>query len=99
MTDQTGPSELETRLTSMLDSPLLVVTTCNGRERAGCVVGFSTQCSIAPGRFAIWLSKANHTYRVGVHSDRFAVHFLTEADHPVADLFGTLTGDDVDKFS
>jgi flavin reductase (DIM6/NTAB) family NADH-FMN oxidoreductase RutF len=99
MTDQTGPSELERCLTSSLNSPLLVVTTWNGRERAGCVVGFSTQCSIAPARFAIWLSKANHTYRVGLHTDRFVVHFLTDADHAVAHLFGTFTGDEVDKFS
>src|SRR5687768_12702523 len=34
MTDEAGPSELETLLTSMLDGPLLVVTTWNGRERA-----------------------------------------------------------------
>jgi flavin reductase (DIM6/NTAB) family NADH-FMN oxidoreductase RutF len=99
MAEEAGPSELEAQLTSMLDGPLLVVTTFNGRERAGCVVGFATQCSIAPGRFAIWLSKANHTYRVGIHADRFAVHFLTEHDHDVADLFGTNTGDEVDKFS
>jgi flavin reductase (DIM6/NTAB) family NADH-FMN oxidoreductase RutF len=45
------------------------------------------------------LSKANHTYRVGVHADRFAVHFLTDADHDVAELFGMLTGDEVDKFA
>jgi flavin reductase (DIM6/NTAB) family NADH-FMN oxidoreductase RutF len=92
-------SPLEQQLTSQLDGPLVVVTTTNGRQRGGCVVGFHTQCSIAPGRFAVWLSKANHTYRVALQAERFAVHFLTEADHDVADLFGTRTGDEVDKFT
>jgi len=75
-----GPSALEKQLTSQLDGPLVVVTVTNGRERGGCVVGFHCQCSIEPGRFAIWLSKANHTYRVALQDERFAVHFLTEDD-------------------
>jgi flavin reductase (DIM6/NTAB) family NADH-FMN oxidoreductase RutF len=94
-----GPSPLETLLTSNLDAPLVVVTTTNGRERSGCVVGFHTQCSIEPGRFAVWLSKANLTYRVGLLAEHFAVHFLTEDDHDVAALFGEETGDEVDKFA
>lgn len=87
------------QLTSNLDAPLVVVTATNGRQRGGCVVGFHSQCSVEPGRFAIWLSKANHTFRVGWQADRFAVHFLTEADHDIAELFGTNTGDEIDKFA
>jgi flavin reductase (DIM6/NTAB) family NADH-FMN oxidoreductase RutF len=94
-----NPSPLESQLTSQLDAPLVVVTTTDGRERGGCVVGFHTQCSIEPGRFAVWLSKANHTYRVGLLAERFAVHFLTDADHEVAALFGEQTGDEMDKFA
>ena len=81
-----------------LDTPLVVVTTAAQEERAGCVVGFHSQCSITPRRSAIWLSKANHTYRVGLHAEVFAVHWLTEADHSIAELFGTVSGDEVDKF-
>jgi len=92
-------SRLEALLTSQLDVPLVVVTTTNGRERGGCVVGFHAQCSIDPGRFVVWLSKANHTYRVSLQAEWFAVHFLTEADHEVARRFGTTTGDEVDKFA
>ena len=81
-----------------LDTPLVVVTTAAHGERAGCVVGFHSQCSITPRRAVIWLSKANYTYRVGLHADVFAVHWLTESDHSLAELFGTVSGDDVDKF-
>ena len=33
-----------------LDYPMIVVTVASGAERAGCLVGFSTKCSIDPAR-------------------------------------------------
>jgi len=86
-------------IAASLDSPLVVVTTAEAGERAGCLVGFHTQSSIEPERYCIWLSKANHTYRVALRSSHLAVHFLTDADLPLAVLFGTRTGDSVDKFA
>ena len=80
-----------------LDAPMAVVTTAAGDERAGCLVGFHAQSSIHPGRYAVWLSKANHTYRVGLLSTHYGVHLLTRDDRPVAELFGTVSGDEVDK--
>jgi flavin reductase (DIM6/NTAB) family NADH-FMN oxidoreductase RutF len=81
-----------------LDPSLIVVTTAVNRERAGCLVGFHTQSSIEPKRFCVWLSKANHTYRVALRSSHLAIHFLTADDLGLAELFGTRTGDDTDKF-
>ena len=81
-----------------LDPPLIVVTTAVGDERGGCLVGFHAQSSIGPGRYSIWLSKANHTYRLALRSTHLAIHFLAEDQLPMAELFGTLSGDDVDKF-
>jgi flavin reductase (DIM6/NTAB) family NADH-FMN oxidoreductase RutF len=81
-----------------LDSPLVVVTAAIGRERAGCLVGFHTQSSMEPVRFSIWLSKANHTYRVALRATHLGVHFLTNKDMPLAERFGTLSGDTIDKF-
>ena len=46
-------------LIAQLDYPMIVVTTASAGERAGCLVGFHTQSSIDPERFAVWLSKAN----------------------------------------
>jgi flavin reductase (DIM6/NTAB) family NADH-FMN oxidoreductase RutF len=82
-----------------VDTAMSVVTTAAAGERAGCLVGFQAQCSIRPPRYVVWLSKANHTFRVGLRAGHFAVHFLTEADVDVAELFGTVSGDDADKFS
>lgn len=85
-------------LMSSLDPPLVVVTTAVGDERAGCLVGFHAQSSIDPGRYCIWLSKANHTYRLALRSTHLGIHFLDEDQLATAVRFGTLTGDDVDKF-
>ena len=77
----------------------MVLTTAAEGELAGCLVGFHAQSSITPERYCVWLSKANHTYRVGLRATHFAVHFLTEADYPIAERFGTLSGEDTDKFA
>jgi flavin reductase (DIM6/NTAB) family NADH-FMN oxidoreductase RutF len=78
---------------------MIVVTTAAGKERGGCLVGFHTQSSVDPRRYTVWLSKANHTYRVALRASHFGVHFLTEDDVGLAERFGTLTGDDIDKFA
>jgi flavin reductase (DIM6/NTAB) family NADH-FMN oxidoreductase RutF len=86
-------------IASSLDTPLIVVTAAEGQERAGCLVGFHTQSSIEPLRYCVWLSKANYTYRVALRSTHLAIHFLTSSDLSLAERFGTLTGDTVDKFA
>jgi flavin reductase (DIM6/NTAB) family NADH-FMN oxidoreductase RutF len=82
-----------------LDHPVFVVTTTDGAERAGCLVGFGTQASIDPPRLLICLSEANRTATVARRADLLAVHVLAGRDHPLAALFGGETGDEVDKFA
>jgi flavin reductase (DIM6/NTAB) family NADH-FMN oxidoreductase RutF len=82
-----------------LDYPMIIVTASSGGEKAGCLVGFATQCSIHPPRFAVWLSRKNRTFRVAREADVLAVHFLSTDDEALASLFGGETGDDTDKFA
>ncbi|MFD9412072.1 flavin reductase family protein [Streptomyces sp. NPDC059989] len=82
----------------VLDYPMYVVTTAVGDQRAGCLVGFASQCSIDPPRFMVWLSKANRTYRIARNASHLAVHALRKDQKRTADLFGSRTGDDIDKF-
>jgi len=82
-----------------LDSPMMIVTVAHHGERSGCLVGFGSQASIHPGRFGVWVSKANHTHRLAMQADVLAVHFPSPGDRPLAELFGTTTGDRVDKFA
>jgi flavin reductase (DIM6/NTAB) family NADH-FMN oxidoreductase RutF len=86
-------------LMASVDPPLIVLTTSAEDQWAGCLVGFHAQSSITPHHYTVWLSKANHTYRVGLRAAHFAVHFLTPADLPLAERFGTLSGEDTDKFA
>lgn len=86
-------------LVSELDYPMFIVTAANGRERAGCLVGFATQCSIDPPRFLVCLSDKNRTYRVACEAELLVVHLVPADADPLAQLFGSQTGDDVDKFA
>jgi flavin reductase (DIM6/NTAB) family NADH-FMN oxidoreductase RutF len=85
-------------LMSGVDPAMIIVTTATDTERGGCLVGFHSQSSIEPERYSIWLSKANHTYRLALRATHLGVHYLTSRDMELAELFGTVTGDDVDKF-
>lgn len=82
-----------------VDPPMVVVTCCVDGERSGCLVGFHSQASIDPERYAVWISRANHTFRLATSAEVLAVHFLRAGDHEVAAHFGGLTGDEVDKFA
>jgi flavin reductase (DIM6/NTAB) family NADH-FMN oxidoreductase RutF len=82
-----------------LNPEMCVVTAAAGEERAGCLVGFSAQCSMRPVRYVVWLSKLNRTYEVARAADRLTVHLLTRGRHDLAELFGGESGDEVDKFT
>lgn len=86
-------------IAASLDPAMVVVTSAHEGERAGCLVGFHAQSSIAPERYCVWLSKANHTGRIVRLAPTLAVHFLDAGQRDLAALFGELTGDEVDKFS
>lgn len=83
----------------LLDYPMFIVTTRAGDERSGCLIGFASQVSINPRRFLVGLSDKNHTFRVAQDADRLVVHVLDRDDRELAELFGTTTGDEVDKFA
>ena len=91
-------SEAFDALVGLLDYPMFVVTTTNGAELAGCLVGFASQTSISPPRFLIGLSKKNRTYRVAREATHLAVHLVARRHIELARLFGSETGDRVNKF-
>jgi len=93
-----GASDAVHELVSALDYPMFIVTVAAGGERAGCLVGFTTQCSIDPPRFLVCLSRANRTYRVARDAESMVVHLVPREAADLAGLFGGETGDEVDKF-
>lgn len=87
------------RVVADLDYPLLVVTVAADGERSGCLVGFTTQCSIHPPRYWVCISKANRTWGVAVRAQNMVVHVPSPEERALAELFGETTGDEVDKFA
>jgi flavin reductase (DIM6/NTAB) family NADH-FMN oxidoreductase RutF len=87
------------QLVDDLDYPMFVVTAASGDDRDGCLVGFASQCSIHPARYTVFLSEKNRTYRIALRATTLAVHVLAEGQRALAEHFGTLTGDEVDKLA
>lgn len=86
-------------LMTATDPAMVIVTTADDHERAGCLVGFHAQSGLSPADLSVWLSKANHTFRVAVFAEVLAVHFLTPDDMDMAAHFGTSSDDIGDKFA
>jgi flavin reductase (DIM6/NTAB) family NADH-FMN oxidoreductase RutF len=89
------------RMAGSLDRPMMIVTTRAGDEMDGCLVGFSTQCSIEPLRYLVCLSTKNRTYEIAQLASTVIVHVLhdNESDRALARRFGEQTGYDVDKLA
>jgi flavin reductase (DIM6/NTAB) family NADH-FMN oxidoreductase RutF len=94
-----GPAEENfQKLVAQLDYPMFIATVAMDEERAGCLIGFATQCSIHPPRFLAGISDKNHTYRVAQRAAAMGIHLVPEDATELAELFGGETGDEVDKF-
>jgi flavin reductase (DIM6/NTAB) family NADH-FMN oxidoreductase RutF len=95
----TSSEEAFSDITASLDYPMVIVTARGTDGPAGCLVGFSTQCSINPSRYLVCLSEKNRTRRVADQTDVLAVHFLDAGATRLARLFGEETTDESDTFS
>lgn len=99
MSETDATQDTVNALMTALDPPMVIVTVADAEERAGCLVGFHSQSGLEPAKVAVWLSKANHTFRVAVFADILAVHFLTPDDVDLATRFGSSSSDERDKFA
>jgi flavin reductase (DIM6/NTAB) family NADH-FMN oxidoreductase RutF len=88
------------KLVAELEYPMFVVTASADGRRAGCLVGFTTQTSIHPQRFLACISRRNHTYPVACEAPVLGVHLVSRSprERELAELFGSETGDQMDKF-
>jgi flavin reductase (DIM6/NTAB) family NADH-FMN oxidoreductase RutF len=71
-----------------LDYPMFVVSAAADGEADACLVGFTSQCSIDPVRFAVFLSKQNHTYELAARASVLVVHRVRAEQHELAEHFG-----------
>lgn len=94
-----GTPDAIDRWVGEIDYPMYIVTVAARGERSGCLIGFTTQCSIDPVRFLVCLSDKNRTYRVARHADVVAMHLVPATADGLVELFGSRTGDEIDKFA
>ena len=89
------------RITGAVDPPMVVVTARVGEAMDGCLVGFSTQCSIDPQRYLVCLSKTNATYEIADNASTLIVHLLPDnaIGMWLARIFGEITAHAADKLS
>jgi flavin reductase (DIM6/NTAB) family NADH-FMN oxidoreductase RutF len=86
------------QLVALLNYPMFVVTTQADATPAGCLVGFASQTSIHPPRFLVGLSQRNQTFRIARDATHLAVHVFDHEHLEIPELFGSKTGDTVNKF-
>ncbi|MET0420241.1 MAG: flavin reductase family protein [Acidimicrobiia bacterium] len=77
-----------------VEYPVFVVTGSASDEPAGCLVGFTTQCSIEPLRFLVCVSKNNHTWEIAMRTSTLAVHLVRPDQRDLAAHFGSRSAKD-----
>src|SRR3954451_18298446 len=67
---------------------MFVVGAAADRDADACLVGFTTQCSIEPPRFAAFLSKSNRTYEIATRAEVLVLHLIRPEQGAEAAGFG-----------
>lgn len=67
---------------------MVIVTARAGDELDACLVGFHSQCSIDPLRYAVWLSAANRTTDIARNASALRVHWIAAHRRDLAELAG-----------
>src|SRR3954449_5106822 len=88
MNETSGDTTAFDCLADDLDYPMFVVGAADGEDVDACLVGFTSQCSIDPPRFAVFLSKNNHTFELAQRATVLAVHLVRVDQHEMAEHFG-----------
>ena len=91
MNEERSPFEC---IVGHLEYPMFVVAVAVGDDADACLVGFTSQCSIEPPRFAVFLSKENRTYELARRAEVLVVHRLRADQHAIAEHFGGTSAHD-----
>ena len=88
------------RLVAQLDYPMFIATVAAGGERAGCLIGFATQCQHRPAALPRGhLGQEPHVPGGGRRGHDGDPPRARGCAGDLAELFGGETGDEVDKFA
>lgn len=77
-----------------------VISACDGRKKAGCIVNTFNQVTSTPAQVSVAVNKENHTTGVMLASGRFEATVLAEsAPMELIGRFGFQSSADIDKFA
>ncbi|EXJ13601.1 flavin reductase family protein [Imhoffiella purpurea] len=89
------------RIFDLYDTPLWLVTACDGERRGGLIATSVTRASIVDSlpRMLIVIARHHHTWRLIQSSHRCALHLMAATDLEAVWRFGLPTGHEVDKLA
>jgi flavin reductase (DIM6/NTAB) family NADH-FMN oxidoreductase RutF len=81
------------RLMDTIEQPLVLVTAAHRRASTACLVTFSSQCSLEPPRYCLYVPKHEAAYDVVRRAAHLLAHFLDRRQRDLAAMLAA--GEDV----
>ncbi|MFD2111770.1 flavin reductase family protein [Thiorhodococcus fuscus] len=96
-----APLDAISRVFECYDTPLWLVTACDGERRGGLIATSVTRASIVDSlpRMLIVIARQHHTWSLIESSQRCALHLLQGSDLEAIWRFGLPSGHEVDKYA
>ncbi len=95
-------SEFETievsQVLSIISHPVAIITTKKGEKMNGMTAAWVCQISIDPPIMCVSISPLRHTWEMLEKTDYFGVSLLGDGQERIAEVFGTVSGRDTNKF-
>ncbi|MDO9538359.1 MAG: flavin reductase family protein [Thermoplasmata archaeon] len=83
---------------SFISHPVAIITVNDGKKINGMTAAWVTQISIEPPILCVSISPKRHTWKMLAKVEYFGVCMLAEGQEKIANVFGTKSGNNVDKF-
>lgn len=83
---------------SHLSHPIAIISVRNGEEMNGMTAAWVAQTSIDPPIGYVSISPARYTWEMMQKTDYFGVSVLSAGQERIAEIFGTKSGRDTNKF-
>ncbi len=84
---------------SHISHPIVVVTARRGEETNGMTAAWASQISIEPPIMCVSISPERYTWEMLEGAGYFGVSILGQGQERIAEIFGTVSGREGDKFS
>ena len=84
---------------SFISHPIAIITANDGKLKNGMTAAWVTQISIDPPILCVSISPNRYTWKMLENTEYFGVSLLGNGQERVAEVFGTTSGKNTDKFA